>query len=132
MDERPRLRARELHWRALFWIGVAIGTVVALWPQPDPTETWLPGIDKVEHALSFALLTTVGLRAGFRSALVLAAGLVALGGAIELAQGLTATRTADWFDWLADAAGIALGWALSRLAAPRGVGSVGLEQEHGR
>ena len=121
-------------WRALFWLAVLGGVVLALWPQPHPKEPWFPGFDKVEHALSFALLAWIGVRAGYRRLWPLAVGLVLLGGAIEVAQGFTATRTADWRDWLADAAGIAVGWALVRLEARlRGAGrSLGLEQEHGR
>ena len=125
--------ARERRWRVAFWLAVAAGIVLALWPQPGPQEPWFTGADKVEHALSFALLRWIGRRAGYRSALALAISLLLLGGAIELAQGFTATRTADWFDWLADALGIALGSAVTWFGAHRRTApSVGLEQEHRR
>lgn len=125
---------RQPVWRALFWLAVLGGVVLALWPQPDPKAPWFPGVDKVEHALSFALLAWVGARAGYQRLWLLAAGLLLLGGAIEVAQGFTATRSADWVDWLADAVGIAAGWAVIRLEARLGGTrqSLGLEQEHGR
>ena len=124
-------RDRQRAWRALFWLAVALGVVLALWPQSEPKEPWLPGLDKIEHACSFAVLMWVGLRAGYRRAWVLPVGLLVLGGAIELAQSLTATRSADWHDWLADAVGIAVTWTAARLAATgRGKHSTGLEQEH--
>jgi VanZ family protein len=126
--------ASQRAWRIVFWLTVGAGIVLALWPHPEAGEPWFPGADKVEHALSFALLVWIGQRAGYRNALALAIGLLVLGGAIELAQGaFTTTRTAEWLDWVADAVGIALGFALVQ-AGRRALGlpSGGLEQEHGR
>ena len=123
----------ERRWRAAFWLAVVAGVVLALWPQPALDEPWFEGVDKVEHALSFALLMWVGRRAGYRRPIVLAVGLVMLGGAIEVAQGFTATRTAEWLDWLADALGIALGWSACWFGVRGGrMRSIGLEQEHSR
>ena len=130
------LLVREQRWRVAFWLAVVAGIVSGPVAQPVPDEPWFPGADKVEHALSFAV-AGVDRRARWlsksrwrwRSACLL------LGGAIELAQGsFTTTRSAEWLDWLADAAGIALGWAtvgsLRRRTHRRA--SIGLEQEHGR
>lgn len=130
----PIARQRERVWRVAFWSAVGAGIVLALWPQPGPDEPWLPGADKIEHALAFAVLVWTGRRAGYRNALALAIGLLALGGAIELAQGLvTTTRTADLLDWFGDAAGIALGFAVGWLRArARATTSIGLENKHGR
>ena len=132
--QQRSLLVHERRWRVAFWLVVVAVIVSALWPHPGPDEPGFPGADKVEHTLSFLLLVWIGLRAGYRNALSLAIGLLALGGAIELAQGgLTTTRSAEWFDWFADAAGIALGWATAWLAARRRTTrSIGLEQEHGR
>ena len=132
--QRRLLPVHERRWRFAFWLAVVAGIVSALWPQPVPNEPWFPGADKVEHALSFALLLWIGLRAGYRNPLALAIGLLALGGAIELAQGsLTTTRSAEWLDWCADAAGIAFGWVTVWFAARRRTErSIRLEQEHGR
>ncbi|HSW24233.1 MAG TPA: VanZ family protein [Burkholderiaceae bacterium] len=132
--QRRVLLVREQRWGVAFWLALVAVIVCALWSQPGPDEPSFPGADKLEHALSFVLLVWIGLRAGYRNALSLAIGLLALGGAVELAQGsFTTTRSADWFDWFADAAGIALGWATAWLAARRRTTrSIGLEQEHGR
>jgi len=127
------LSRRAAPWRALFWLAVAAGVVLALWPQPNPPRPWFAGADKVEHALSFAVLVWLGVRGGYRRAPLLIAGLLLLGGAIEVAQSLTATRTGEWLDWFADALGIALGAAIVLLGARwRAARSPGLEQEHGR
>jgi VanZ family protein len=120
------------HWRVCFWLAVAAGVVLALWPMPQGSAPWFPAADKVQHALAFAVLVVLGRRGGYRSVPALAIGLLVLGGAIEVAQSFTATRTAEWLDWLADAVGIALGFGVwARVAALRGDSS-GLEQEHGR
>ncbi|MCG3189268.1 MAG: hypothetical protein LKCHEGNO_01559 [Burkholderiaceae bacterium] len=124
---------REAPWRALFWLAVVAGVVLALWPQPNPPRPWFAGADKVEHGLSFAVLVWLGVRGGYRRTVTLLAGLLLLGGAIEVAQSFTATRTAEWLDWFADAAGIALGAAVVRFEVRRRASrSPGLEQEHGR
>jgi VanZ family protein len=124
-------RDRQRAWRALFWLAVVLGVALALWPQSEPREPWLPWLDKIEHACSFAVLMWVGLRAGYPRVWALPVGLLVLGGAIELAQSFTATRSADWLDWLADAAGVAVTWSAARLAAAgRDTHSAGPEQEH--
>lgn len=128
----PVADAGTRRWRACFWIAVLAGVVLALWPAPQHSEPWFPAADKLEHALAFAVLVALGRLGGYRSVLALAVGLLALGGAIEVAQSFTDTRTAEWLDWFADAMGIALGigvWASVRALRSR---SSGLEQEHGR
>ncbi len=123
---------REAPWRALFWLAVTAGVVLALWPQPHPPRPWFPGADKLQHALAFAALVWLGVRGGYRRALVLVAGLLLLGAAIEVAQSFTATRTAEWLDWLAGAIGIAFGAGAVQIEARwRATRSPGLEQEHG-
>lgn len=119
-------------WRAAFWIAVAGGFVLALWPEPHTHEPWFAGADKVKHAASFALLVLLGLRAGYRSLPRLVLGLMALGGAVEIAQSFTDTRSAEWLDWLADGVGIALGLSLAGVRAHLQRTSPALEQEHRR
>ncbi len=72
--------------------------------------------DKSLHFTAYfglALMTTIAVRAD-RRALCWALGLVALGGALEIVQGLTG-RDADIFDEVANtlgaATGLGLGWA---------------------
>jgi VanZ family protein len=87
--------------------------------------------DKLQHALGFALLAWLWCRAlrrlrpGWALPRVSAASAalsVALGGALELWQGLLAYRSCDVLDWLADAVGAAIGVgfyaALAAASAP--------------
>jgi VanZ family protein len=83
---------------AVFWL--------ALLPVPDMV-TLVSWQDKVEHALMFALLALHGVAAWPRQPLRVAAGLLAYGLAMELAQSATSYRQGDLLDWLADAAGVA-------------------------
>jgi hypothetical protein len=99
------------HWaRAAFWLATLAILVLTLTPGQhlprDPFNLW----DKTHHALAFAVLAVLGLLAWPQPALRwrLSAGLVALGGAIEVAQHLTGWRHGEWADWAADAVGVAL------------------------
>ena len=118
----------SLHaWRALRWlswwvalgrIGIVLTIALSLVPLPD-TGLRIEQGDKYGHALVyFLLMAWYGQLCAPRRALDLRAlAFVALGGAIELAQGLTDFRTCDWRDFLADALGVAAGYALSRTRA---------------
>ena len=71
--------------------------------------------DKIEHLLAYLLLAIwfAGL-VPVRRYLWLALALLALGGAIEIAQGLMGLgREADWRDLIADACGTGLGLLLA-------------------
>ena len=105
--------------RRTFWCAVAAVLVLTLvpghyLPQKGPFNFW----DKAQHALAFGGLTALGLwvwRTGPQRAHLLI-GLVALGGAIEVAQHLTGWRQGQWADWGADSLGvglISLTWHLS-------------------
>ncbi len=103
--------------RALFWLAVLTLTVVSLLPTerlPDFTSTiW----DKAQHAAGFALLSSLGLWAypgGAKRTAFMLSGLLALGAGIEFAQGATGWRHSDLYDVVADAWGVAAGWALVR------------------
>jgi glycopeptide antibiotics resistance protein len=55
------------------------------------------------------------LHRGHRPRLIIAAALVVFGLLIEILQGaLTATRTADPVDLMADSVGVLVGWGLAR------------------
>ncbi|MFN5702043.1 MAG: VanZ family protein [Betaproteobacteria bacterium] len=101
--------------RAAFWSALVVLTVLSLLPTerlPDFTASiW----DKAQHALGFALLATLGLWAypgGKRLTTQVILGLLALGVALEWAQGASGWRHADAADAAADAVGVAVGWAL--------------------
>lgn len=96
-----------------FWALVLCVTVLSLMPTsylpPQVFSLW----DKAQHALAFTALSWLGALAYPGRAWPLAAGLLALGGAIELAQAATGWRHGEWTDWLADAVGLALGAVLA-------------------
>ena len=105
---RPRL------WLALWWL--AIVTVIVLSLTPPPPMHVPRNFDKVEHLLSYGFLATgaVLLFARWRAQLCAATGLVAMGIALEFAQGmLTRTRMADPADAAANATGVLLGLLLA-------------------
>ena len=95
---------------------VVVMTLALLPPQvPLPSTGW----DKANHALAFALLAVLGLASYPGRTAALLAGLLAYGGAIELLQGLTDYRTAEWLDLGADGVGLAVGSMLGRLSPRR-------------
>jgi VanZ family protein len=113
----PHLRL----WRWLGRLALITTVVVCLVPMPKspiPVE----GGDKLEHALGWLLITLwyAQLTADARALLARAAGFLALGAAIELAQSLTTWRSADPWDLLANAAGVATGVLLG-LSPARGI-----------
>jgi VanZ family protein len=94
-----------------------IAAVVAgsLLPSSSLPGLPFPGADKLEHMLGYAALSgyAVMLFSERQAQRRAAVGLLLLGLAIEGAQGaLTATRSADAMDVLANAAGIGLGQLL--------------------
>ena len=93
---------------ALFWLTVAFTLVIALLPAP-PSALLVAG-DKVLHMAAFAVLSLLAILAFPRRKLIERfAGLAALGGLIEVLQMIPALRRdAEFSDWLADCAAIAL------------------------
>ena len=97
--------------RAAFWLATVAVLVFTLTPSQhlprDPFNFW----DKAQHALAFAVPTLLGLLAWPQPSLrwKLLLSLVALGGAIEMAQHLTGWRHGEWADWAADGVGVGLG-----------------------
>lgn len=119
-------------WRValvLLMVGGVAFAVRPLAPHQGP-ENWFPHADKVHHLWYFGLLWWMGLQAGFRPGWGLALCLLAYGGLIELAQAMTGTRMAQVGDLMADSAGIAVGWAVTRYWSRRS--SARQPQEHGR
>jgi VanZ family protein len=114
-------------WAVIFVLLLAWVLAVALSPQPRGPSL---GLDKANHLAAFAALAMSGLLAGrgrAGQAAWLAAGLLGLGIAIEIAQAHIPGRSPELLDMLADAAGIAigvaLGAALSRQRAAAGPAS---------
>jgi len=103
-------------WHAVGWFGIGLLIYLSLTPQPPeiPVEQG----DKIGHSLAYATLMFwwAQLLVGTPERRWLAAALVGLGIALEYVQGWTGWRTFDYFDMLADAVGVALGWLI---ACPR-------------
>lgn len=99
-----------------FWSALVLVAILTLLPASAlPTDLFVFDLwDKVQHALAFAVLALWGLLAYPLHPWRVLLGLLAFGGAIEVAQAMTTWRFADWQDWLADAVGLALGAALAR------------------
>jgi VanZ family protein len=110
----PRLLLRS--WYAIGWFGLVLLVYLSLTPQPVdiPVENG----DKVGHAAAYAVLTFwwLQLMDSLKRRMLFVAALLALGIAIEYIQRWTGYRTFDYYDMLADAAGIAVGWLI---ASPR-------------
>ena len=108
-------------WRPYCRWAFAVTLVVVLALALAPPQVPLPdtGWDKVNHALAFAVLAVLGLLSYPERKAALLAGLLVYGGAVELLQGLTDYRTAEWLDWGADSVGLVFGSMLARLSPRR-------------
>ncbi|MCG3169819.1 MAG: hypothetical protein CALGDGBN_01348 [Pseudomonadales bacterium] len=94
-------------------LGIALPLVFVLSLLPDQPGPQFSHGDKLLHALAFCMFALLA-RGGWpeRAAARWLWMLLGYGAAIELAQSLLPWRQASLLDWLADAAGIALGAAL--------------------
>ena len=93
----------------VFCFGLVLATVLLLMPSYAVPKAF-DFYDKAQHVLMFASLTMAGLLAFPQRVKTTVLGLVFHGGLMEVLQSvLTTTRHGDWFDWLADSVGIAVG-----------------------
>lgn len=88
--------------------------VVWFWSGKVELLVWIAGIDKWLHGVTFLVLT-VWFAGQYRplSYWRVVVGLLAFGLIIEICQRMVSYRTADWFDVVADAAGITIGIAVA-------------------
>ena len=113
------LRAFNFPW---LWVAgwlamLALVATGSLMPSSGLPDVAFPGADKLQHAVGYAAMSgyAVMLFATRRARWTAAAGLVAFGIGIELAQGaLTADRSPELADVIANAAGIAAGLLVAR------------------
>ena len=100
--------------RWAFWLCAFAVLVLALMKPVHhmPTLGW----DKANHALAFFVLGVLGALAYPGRLTRVLAGLLAYGALIEVLQGLTGWRDAEWLDVVADAVGLLLAWLLTRRA----------------
>ncbi len=115
-------------WLALGWIWVLVVFYLSLMPHP-PEPVAFSGVDKVEHALAYALLMLWFCQVYLGAARIRTSlWLVAMGVGIEFLQRMTGYRAFEYADMLADATGVLAGWgmALTKL------GNVLRMLEHGK
>ncbi|HET7268090.1 MAG TPA: VanZ family protein [Oleiagrimonas sp.] len=111
---RPSPALRRVLVRAAFIAVLAVVLYAGLRQQAVP-ETF-DNEDKLYHLLGFAALAVCTRLAFPRWRWwwqVL--GALAIGGGIELFQNLQPARVGSWWDFLADAIGVGLGWLLLQL-----------------
>ena len=100
-----------LFWRTTLALLLGVVTWLALTPAPPALSGML--WDKLNHLSAFASLAVAGFL-GFRRRWVpVALALLVYGRLIEVLQSFNPTRVGEWWDLLADAAGIALGLLLA-------------------
>jgi VanZ family protein len=104
---------------ALGWTWAAAIVWLSLMPSP-PTIDMTQG-DKLGHFLGYGVLMFwfCQLYRRWRTRLGYALGFVALGVSLEFAQRALGTRSYELYDMLANALGVALGWAAALLAGGR-------------
>jgi VanZ family protein len=106
------LRARQL-WSFVGW--TLVSSVVYLSVAPVSIETGVAQGDKLMHAFAYCalMLWFANLHEKLARRRMLAVAFVAMGIALEFIQGWTGYRNFEVADMLADAAGVAAGWALA-------------------
>ena len=108
------------NWRSL-WSLLGWGMVLAVGLfslTPNPPQADIPIWDKLNHLFAYGLLMYWFAQLHDRR-LPVAAALLALGGGLELAQGLTAYRQASGLDMAANGLGVTVGWLIAlRLPNP--------------
>lgn len=92
----------------LFWLLISLITLFLLMEQSESTSLF-PHIDKVMHAIIFAILTAASYLAYAKYGKWLYLGIITYGAITEILQGAyTQTRLASTADWLADVVGVLL------------------------
>ncbi len=113
--EPPKLRLSWMWW-LIGWL-LVLGTInESLQRNVWKVAQLLPN-DKAMHFSGYCILALWFAGVARRSRyLVVGLSLIALGGSLEIAQGLMHEgRTADWFDFLANSLGIATGLGVAAL-----------------
>ena len=105
-------------WIAVGWLIIA--TIVYLSLATLTVQFQVQEGDKIGHLLAYGALMAwwAQLYVSSSSRLKLALLFVLLGALVEIAQGFTPTRSPEWLDLAADAAGVLVGWVASPPRAP--------------
>ena len=113
MSHNVAMRFRPL-WLAIGYALVAIIIFLSLAPGLPSTD--IEQGDKLGHLLAYGTLMFwfCQIYATRSSRIAHALAFAAMGVALEFAQGATDYRTFEYFDMLANATGVALGWAAAQ------------------
>lgn len=95
------------------WLIAAAIVFLSLTPQPPDLD--VPHGDKLGHFAAYSLLTFwfCWLYPAWNTRLAYAAGWIAMGVALEFAQGATGYRSFELADMAANSLGVLLGWGIS-------------------
>ncbi len=112
MNETPRLLWYR-YWLAMGWLLVALVIWVSLTPKP-PQPPDIPYADKIGHLVAYGIL--MGwfgqLYVTAKQRMKWVVGLIAMGVALEIAQGISGARWFEWADALANSLGVVVAWAV--------------------
>jgi len=98
-------------WATISWLVVA--TVIFLSLTPHPIKFDIEQGDKLGHALGYMTVMVCFTQLYTRRVHVWwGLGFIALGIALEYVQGWTGYRHFEYWDMVADAVGVAVGWLL--------------------
>lgn len=108
------------HWRVaslvllLLVLAATLSPVIWPWPGARQLVSWIANADKWAHGSTFALLS-VWFAGQYHRRVYwrIGIGLILFGMLIEGCQRFVAYRSADWFDIVANTAGVSIGLALA-------------------
>jgi len=103
-------RAAKTLWQWAFVAALVVQLVVLYWPRAPAEPTGVIGIDKVIHALVFAVPVCAALLAGLRPRWVVLAFAMHAPLSEILQSTLLPHRAGGAADAVADLTGVALGW----------------------
>lgn len=101
--------------RVVFFLLLSVTTFLFLWQFPATGAKSLPYLDKLVHFTIFFVLAITFHKAFKLSAKVSLLFLACYGLLIEVAQFYAPGRGADFYDWLADGAGVIAYFACDHL-----------------
>lgn len=104
-----------MRYKLFFWVTLFIVTLLSMLSLPS--QQLFQWQDKLSHLLVYMVLFWLLLLAYGKQRNVVTLGILLslFGGLIELAQSLTGYRQAEWFDLLANVAGILMAAFLYRV-----------------
>ena len=102
-------------WLTLGGLWVVAVFYLSLMPIP-PQPFVFDGVDKLQHALAYALLMLwfCQVYVARKPRISLLLSLVAMGISIEILQGMSGYRYFEYADMLANSTGVLIGWGLAR------------------